>query len=108
VIALHQINGVLDHGISREFEWLGNNSTFRSLHSVDSGALGIDRHCSVKDPNAALSRHRDGHSSVSDGIHRGRHDGHPKANSGQELGGKIYFGWKDFGVLGNQEYVVEA
>src|SRR3954447_4545665 len=97
-----------DGGVGADRDRLRDHAGLGALDQVDLLGLVLDREVAVKDAEAALTGHRDGHPGLGDGVHRAgqQRDVHPDVAADPGPGAGL--GGDDVRLVRLQEYVVEG
>jgi hypothetical protein len=81
---------------------------FELLHLPHLGGLSIDVEIAVDDADAAGLRHRDRHSRLSDGVHRGGDNGNIERDRAGRERANVGLGRQDVGKARLQKHVIEG
>ena len=108
LVAAHQVVGLAHRVLRREVERVDDDAVFRALDHIDEVCLALDRHILVDDADTALTRDRDGHLRLGDGIHRRRHDRGIEPDLSGELRGNIHLCGQHVRFCGDQQNIVKG
>ena len=90
LVAAHEAVRLAHRVVRRKVERIDDNAVFGALDHIDKVCLTLDRHILVNDADAALTRDRDRHFRLGDGIHRRCHNRGIEPDLLCELRGNIH------------------
>jgi hypothetical protein len=106
--ALHEDRRLADRVFGTESDRLADHAALRALHTIDFRRLPIDGHVLVQHRDSAGTGHRDGHFRFGYGVHRRRHERHPKVNAPRKAGPHVGVAGVSQRMIWNEEHIVEG
>ena len=103
----HERVSVTEGVSGAEVERICNNAVFGALDQIDLLGLMLNAHVLMDDANAALSRDRDRHAVLGDGIHSRAHYGHVEPDLIGEPCPKLNIGRQNVTLGGDKKHVIK-
>ncbi len=104
----HQNRGIAQPRIRTQGDRVHDHAALRALHPVHLGALRVDRHVLVDDPDPSVTRHGDRHPVFRHRVHGRRNERGSKMDATRKARPDRHVGGVNPRVVWHEEHIVEG